>query len=186
MPRKIKFTQDDIINAGIDIVRKYGEDKLSAREISRVLNSSVCPLFTYFDNMQDIKDEVRRKAMNLYNEYIFRCKYEEGKEYRNTGLAYIRFAKDEPNLFKMLCMCNKDNMAHLSGEDLSLEYIIDLICRNTNLDRFKAKSLHTHLWIYVHGLATMVVTNSIDFSKEQLENLLSEEYYAILKIYGVK
>ena len=62
MPPKPKFTKDEIINAAFEIVRTRGEHALTAREVGKYLKTSSSPIFTVFNDMEELKTEVARKA----------------------------------------------------------------------------------------------------------------------------
>ena len=54
MPPKPKFGKAEIINAGLTIAKNEGLDQVTARSIAKTLGSSVCPVFSYFDNMEHL------------------------------------------------------------------------------------------------------------------------------------
>ena len=58
MPPKPKFGKAEIINAGLTIAKNEGLDQVTARSIAKTLGSSVCPVFSYFDNMEHLKNEI--------------------------------------------------------------------------------------------------------------------------------
>ena len=55
MPPKAKFTKEQIISKGLDIVREEGMDNLTARALGNRLGSSACPIFTVFENMEEVQ-----------------------------------------------------------------------------------------------------------------------------------
>ena len=100
MPKQIKYTKEMILSTGIEMIRESGIEIISARNIAKRLNSSSQPLFSYFSNMDDLKNELRKEADKLYSRYI-----EEGlKEnipFKAAGIKFIQFAKmlDKPKIF---------------------------------------------------------------------------------------
>jgi len=100
MPPKIKVTKDEIINNAIEIVRKDGEQSINARTIATQLNCSTQPIFSNFATMDDLRLAVTQKADELYQSYIQReIASEQFPSYKASGMAYIRFAKEEKELF---------------------------------------------------------------------------------------
>ena len=51
MPPKAKFTRDEVIQAGLNIVREHGMGALSARALGAKLGSSARPVFTVFQRL---------------------------------------------------------------------------------------------------------------------------------------
>ena len=70
MPPKAKFTRDNIIQAGLNIIRENGMEALSARALGTKLGSSARPIFTIFQSMEEVQEEVKKSAKSLYDEYV--------------------------------------------------------------------------------------------------------------------
>lgn len=107
MPPKAKFTRDQIIQAGLDIVRKNGMEALSARALGTELGSSARPIFTVFQNMEEVQDEVVKSAKLLYAGYV-RKGLEQDLAFKGVGTQYILFAMQEPKLFQLLFMSEQE------------------------------------------------------------------------------
>ena len=54
MPPKAKFTQEEIIEAALNIVRTNGYEALTSRALGTYLSSSARPIFTVFKNMEEV------------------------------------------------------------------------------------------------------------------------------------
>ena len=96
------------------------------------------------------------------------------------GMAYIQFAREERELFKILYMRNR------KGENLSLEKdkennkpIIDVICKNTGLSEDEAYLLHVEMWIFVHGIGTMLATSYLEWDDEFISKTLTDAYLGL-------
>ena len=103
MPPKVKVSKEDIINAAVDIVRNNGAQAINARTIASTLNCSTQPVFSNFATMDELRLAVVEKADTLCQEYMQR-EVENGEfpAYKANGMAYIRYAKEEKELFKLL------------------------------------------------------------------------------------
>ena len=103
MPPKVKVTKEDIINAAVNIVRSSGAQAINARTIASVLNCSTQPVFSNFATMDELCLAVVERADILCQEYMQR-EVESGEfpAYKANGMAYIRYAKEEKELFKLL------------------------------------------------------------------------------------
>ena len=58
MPPKAKFSREEIIDAAINIVREDGFDALTSRALGTKLGSSARPIFTVFQNMEEVQQVV--------------------------------------------------------------------------------------------------------------------------------
>ena len=70
MPPKAKFTREEIIQAALQIVRSQGFSALTARALGEQLGSSPRPIFTIFENMEEVQQAVIAAAKSVYKEYI--------------------------------------------------------------------------------------------------------------------
>ena len=65
MPPKPKFTREEIVTTCLALIRERGESALTAREIGKRLGASSSPIFTVFEDMDDLKTAVRAEATGL-------------------------------------------------------------------------------------------------------------------------
>ncbi len=186
MPPKAKVTKEDIINAAVDIVRKSGAQAINARAVASVLNCSTQPVFSNFDTMDELRLAVLKKADVLCQEYM-RREEESGKfpVYKANGMAYIRFAKEEKELFKLLYMRDRSGESGQEGSKLTDE-MESIVHNNTGLSCAQVKLFHLEMWAYVHGIATMFATNFFDLEWELVSKMLTDSYQGLRKQYGVE
>ncbi len=107
MPPKAKFTREEIVSAAFEMVRADGIECLTARALGEKLGSSARPIFTVFGGMEEIRREVIAAATALYDGYVAKGLAEK-LAFKGVGTAYIRFAAEEPKLFNLLFMKEKD------------------------------------------------------------------------------
>ncbi|MBP3348931.1 MAG: TetR/AcrR family transcriptional regulator [Clostridia bacterium] len=180
MPPKIKYTRDEIISAACELVRQGGIEKATARAVAKALDSSPKVIFGAFDGMDDLKDGVIAMAGELYGEYV-RNEMATNRfpPYKSMGMAYIRFAAEEKELFKLLFM--RDRMGDFAPKhEGELEPVIDVIMNATGLDEETARLFHLELWITVHGIASMVATGYMEFDWELISRVLTDSYQGAL------
>lgn len=184
MPPTKKFQREHIIDVAYKVAEKEGMSAINARRIAKELGSSVQPIFHNFANMEELIKEVYDKIYAKYIEYM-KVGLNEEKAYKKSGLAYIKFAKDYPEFFKIIFMQRTD----LNAEDFILaddkgDNIIKLGQTLTNLPYEEQKRFHVKVWIFTHGLACLVATNTIKISEEEISDLLEKTVREILiRIY---
>ena len=173
MPPIRKFSKDDIIDVAYEIVKKEGIKSLNARKIASELNSSVQPLFHNFANMEELKNSVIAKIYNTYQEYMRNGALED-KAYKGMGIAYIKFAKEYPNFFKVLFMSeSKLSPTSFIQNDDTGNNVIKNGQIFSGLSIEEQQKFHLKVWIFTHGIATMVVSKTVDFSHDEIEELLA-------------
>lgn len=176
MPPRFKFTKEEIVQAALDITRESGLSALTARALAARLGCSVKPVFGAFKNMEEVQKEVMVAATRMYEDYL-KTDMAKGQypPYKASGMAYIRFAKEEPHLFKLLFMRDR------SGEKIEenreeIRPLIDLIKANLGISEDDAYLFHLEMWIYVHGIATMAATSYLDWGDEFVSSVLTDAY----------
>lgn len=183
MPPKAKFTRNEIIKAAIGIVRKEGVSALTARVLGAELGSSARPIFTLFQNMEEVQQSVITAAKELYAEYVERGLSEE-LPFKGVGTQYILFSIKEPKLFQLLFMTEHENIPDLSGVlpliDDNYEKILLSIQKGYGLNEKSAEKLYRHLWIYTHGIATLCATRMCRFTKEEIGEMMTEVFSGLL------
>lgn len=187
MPPKARFTKDEIIEAALDIVRTDGFQALTARALGTKLGSSARPIFTVFQSMEEVQQEVIKAARERYNLYVkqaFSQSQASENTFKRVGAQYILFAVTEPKLFQLLFMKEQENRPDVTGVlpliDENYERILDAIHQNYGLDTESAKKLYQHLWIYSHGIATLCATGMCRFTGEEISEMMTEVCSSIL------
>lgn len=181
MPPKGKFTREEIVDAALQITRERGLSAVTARGLGARLGVSAKPIFGLFRNMEEVQGEVMKAAYALYRRYL-REDMESGRypPYKASGMAYIRFAREEKELFRLLFM--RDRSRELPEQDPEeWEQLIALIQKNTGISRESAVLLHLEMWFYVHGIAAMLATSYSDWDEALISRALSDGYLGILE-----
>lgn len=178
MPPKLKITKKDIIETALDLIRKNGQESINARSIAGALGCSTQPIFSNFSSMEELESEVLSLAYQRYIGFIEQ-ELKSGKypKYKSFGMAYIRFAKEERELFKLLFMCDR------TGKDLTptpdFESSVEMIMQSNKISREKANLLHMEMWACVHGIGTMLATSFLELDWELISSMLTDVYQGL-------
>lgn len=182
MPPKVKVTKNSIIDTTINLIRKEGEIAINARRIAKELNCSTQPIFSNFENMDVLLQNVRGEIKKIYESYL-KEDMASGKypPYKASGMAYIRFAREEKELFKILFMCDRKN--EFIDDRESIKDILKIIENNLGINEEEALYFHLEMWIYVHGIATMIATSYLNFEENFISKLVTDAYVGIKHRY---
>ena len=186
MPPKVNTAKTDIVNTAVEIVRQNGADALNARAIAARLGCSTQPIFSNFTNMDELRLAVVEKADALCQDYIHReIESERYPVYKATGMAYIRFAKEEKELFRLLYM--RDRSGETAPSELAFtEEIESMVRQTTGLDLESAKLFHMEMWACVHGIATMFATGFVDLPWELVSKMQTDLFQGLRKQYEME
>ena len=178
MPPKVKITKEDIIKTAIELVRREGTGALNARAIADALSCSTQPIFSNFETMDELQKAMVAAAYGRYLDLIQNeIKSEKYPPYKAFGMAYIRFAQEEKELFKLLFMRDR------TGEDLSpspdFEESVQMIMQANGLPRETAMLMHLEMWSCVHGIGTMLATDFLTLDESLVSDMLSDVYQGV-------
>lgn len=179
MAPRVKVTKDDIINTAIDLIRNNGDGAINARAIANALNCSTQPIFSNFDSMEDLEQEVIVGIYNIYATFLKNeAESQKYPQYKAYGMAYIRFAKEEKELFKILFMRDRTNEE--ASVSIDFEESVQMIMKSTGLSYEKAQLMHFEMWTCVHGIATMIATSFFALEWDVISQMTSDVYHGVL------
>lgn len=183
MAPKVKITKEDILNASLIIVREQGIDAINARAIAKSLKCSTQPVFSNYATMEDLKNDIINLAQDIYIKYSEEViKNEDIPKYKASGLAYIRFAKDESELFKLLFMRDKYGQ-ETEFDNILSDKAVSMVSKNMKMSKDKLFMFHIQMWVFVHGIATMIATSYLKWDDEMISKMMSDEYLAVKSYY---
>ena len=92
-------------------------------------------------------------------------------------MAYIRFAKQEKELFKMLFMRDRSGEPLIETQDFSES--VQMIMQANCVSKQTAELMHLEIWTCVHGIATMLATSFLNLEWELISNILTDVYQGL-------
>ena len=184
MPPKVKFQKDEIVRAALTITCAQGIDAVTSREVARELGVSTRPIFTWYDGMDQLKRDVYELAKEEYRDYIRRG-LSGPIPFLGVGQQYIRFAKEKPELYKLLFLTPPGETVGGAMEALRLsqELARESIMRIYRMDEATADKYFRDLWLVVFSLATLIVTDGCPYTDAEMNAILTEVSLSVCKAY---
>ncbi len=185
MPPKAKFTREEIIEVALDLAAEKGIKALTARELGSALGTSSRPIFTAFQNMEEVLQEVRTAAVARFSAYAKKAE-QFTPVFKQVGLQMIMFAYEQPKLYRLLFISEKpeaqtfDDIYNNLGEIAPL--CVEVIQRDYDLSYDSAMLLFKQIWIYTYGVGTLIATGMCSFTMEEIQDMLSREFVAMLML----
>lgn len=183
MPPRPKFKKEEIVAAAMEIVSEKGIESLTAQELRNVLKCSASPIFTVFDTMKAIQDEVRVAAMERFEQYEV-ASVKDIPIFKQFGMRMVMFGAREPKLYQLLFMQEHGNT--VTFDDVfgelgdTAKRCIDAIEKDYKLTEEQAKLLFENVWIYTFGIGALCATRVCRFSEEELSQMLTTEFQAMM------
>lgn len=188
MPKNISISKDSILNTALEIVREKGIDAVSNREIAKKLNCSIRPIYYQFKNSEELMCELNKLMIKYFYDFLTNNMNDEMPKYKQTGINYIKFAKEEKNIFKVLFM-SKTNLSineFIDVADGNFNEVEKYINMSTSLVGKDLKSFHVMMWLFTHGIATLIASGAVNLTDEEISNLLSSEFKALMLLGAEK
>ena len=183
MPRKQSVTKDMLIDAAFELVREKGMEELSARHLAERAGCSTQPIFRIYKNMGELENDLFLRCADYFSGYFELDSNFSVIPFVNFGMTYISFAKNEPNIFRLLFLM--ENHVNKSSYDLinggSKNYVINELKRIKGIDPGDVESVFMKVWLIIHGTACMMIRNEFDITEKDTVNLLEDMFG---KIYG--
>ena len=173
MPPKFKFTKDEIIETGFRIVRQFGWDGFTARSIADELGSSSRPIYSFFSSLEQLEEEIIKKAVSLLHEYMIHQR--TGDPWIDHGIGYVTFAHKEKKLFTGL-----NDEKHIQIFKKYGDLIWDTVTNSLSgyapfqgLSSEQIKQVQVTRWLYAHGLAFQVSNPTLEiWDDDKIEEML--------------
>lgn len=172
MPPKPKFTPEEVVEAAFGIARKNGAEGVTVSSLKEALGVSASPIFTLFRSVEEIRDEVRKKAFQSLKTAL---SVADGAEsaFLKRAVALVRFAREEPALFRLLFLSENQ-----PWEKQALDFPDDLsqIRQTYSVTEKEARRLFERLWVTALGFSVFLVSGSRSFSEKEVTALLDEVF----------
>ncbi len=185
MPPKAKYTREEIIQKAFEIARRKGIDAVVARELGKELGTSSSPIFTAFENMEEVQKEVRKAAMREFESYV-KDALNYTPAFKYVGMKMIEFAMKEPKLFQLLYMREHDGSQTYAmlidelGDTVAV--CIDIMQQDYALSRQEAELLFHQVWLHTFGICVLVAGKVCRLSPEEISKMLSVEFQGTLML----
>lgn len=177
MPPKAKFTKEQITKAALGVVSEKGAQALTAKELGAALGTSTTPIFTIWNSMDELREEIRKLAKQKYRQYMADI-FDYSPSFKEFGMRCVSFAAEEPNLFRLLFLTKGEE--HIPYVRFKQEFegiftsLIEEIKNQFELSESDAEDLLSQMIIFANGIAAYVITDSSSFSKEVVSRHLSK------------
>ncbi|MCI5530943.1 MAG: TetR/AcrR family transcriptional regulator [Blautia sp.] len=177
MPPKPKYTKEEIVNAAYEVTREKGIDAVVAREVGKRLNTSASPIFTVWNSMEELREEVWKLAKQKYQEYMADI-FDYTPAFKEFGMRWVSFAAEEPNLYRLLFLSQRNEHSPYLRFKLEFESIIaplvEEIRKIFGLSEKDAEDLLNQMIIFANGIAAFVITDADSFFPEAVSHDLSQ------------
>ena len=178
MPPSVRFSREAVLNAAYQLIRREGPSALNARAVAKELGGSTQPIFRLFSGMEELKQAVTELALTTWKECLRKRLHTSASPYLAVGMSFLLFARDGPELFKLLFM--RDRVSDGSCTDYNVNWGIPPIEDSVKVDVETARKLYERNWLFCYGLAVSIATKYIPCMNEcTMRQLLVESLQGV-------
>ena len=182
MPPKEKISKVRVTDTAFAMTREYGFKEVTARKLAEKLGCSTQPIFRVYENMDELREELFYQSAAFFGEYILSKKSKTRPLYITMALAYIDLAQSEKNLFELIA----------SVDDFGTETIRQILQKDEwaakiaslpgteGLSEADLRDFFMMYWMFVHGLASLLVGKRVVLTDKEIKTLLEKAYMGFL------
>lgn len=186
MPPKAKISKEMILNTVLDITKDTGFETVNARSIASKLQCSTRPIFTCYENMDELKTEFLDFAYEYYEQYVTNYKNSvRVSPYLILPLSYIEFAQKETHLFKLLFVNDMDlEMTEAKDfyKEIDNEKKAKLFSESIGIEFEQSKTIFLDLFFYTHGIAVLAATKKFTLDRDEAEKMMTNVLTAFVRL----
>lgn len=116
-PRNTVFSKEEIVEAAFELVRKQGWKGFSVQAVAKAIGSSTMPIYSHFQNVRELEDDVVWKALELLKECMLVVR--TGDKWIDHAINWVRFAQEEKHLHRIFWDGRNVEHGIACGEDIN-------------------------------------------------------------------
>ena len=166
-----------IINAAVEVAKQSGYEKINARTVSEQLHCSTQPVMYHFSTIDAMKRAAYARVDQMHTEYLMTVSSQDDP-ILGIGLNYIRFAVEEPQLFRFLFQSGYAQGNSLL-EMIDSEELIPVLAamqEGSGLSMEKTRQVFLTVAMFAHGYASIIANNSLEFDETLVAKHLEQAW----------
>ncbi len=181
MPKQ-RITKEMVVDAAFEIARNSGIEQVMVKNIAEKIGCSVQPIYSYCRNMEGLRKDVDEQVRRFVHEYIT-THIDHKNIFSSIGQAYVQLAKEEPHLFKIFTLQQREGIASLNDlyQMEASPHIAQHIATDLNISIPQAKQLHLNMLIYTIGISTIFTVTTPGISTDEIFTQQEIAYQAFLR-----
>lgn len=188
MPPTARVTKQMIEDAAFALVREEGHEALSARNVSKRLGCSTQPVLYHFRSIDEVRTAVYQKADAFHTSYLMSTPAAHEDQILAIGLAYVRFAFEEPRLFRFLFQSNQFGGMDVGSllDDPELAPMIGMLGQAVGCGQPQAREIFLTLFSAVHGIASLLANNAMEYDEAKVARMLTSLFEGVVATWAAR
>lgn len=164
-----------LLRAGLALISTRETDELSLREVAREVGVSANSVYRHFPDKQALMSALAEEGLSRLGAAQKAAAEASGggpSGFAATGKAYVKFAIENPALFRMIFANAGYRGNGLDGPNQPAQQLRANAAAVT-ADSAEAHALALRAWSLVHGLAMLILDGQLEFSEALLDQVLA-------------
>ena len=171
-----------IVDTALNLLGRHGLERVTMRRVAERLGIGAMTLYTYVNGQHGLHQQMTRRGFEMLRDA---CQHAStlgtSLKWRGGARAYIQFAADHPNLYKL--MFDVQPNSHSDDDILrgGFQPLIDRVLwqmadnglSGDELDR-RAHEAAARFWFALHGLTSLLIAGRTDFLERDIDDLLDD------------
>ena len=177
VPPKTRITKDMIIDAAMDVAKRRGYENINARTVSERLQCSTQPVMYHFSTIDAMKRAAYALVDHLHSEKLMMIPPGQDPAL-GIGLNYIRFAVEEPQLFRFLFQsgyAEENNFLEMVDSE-ELIPVLTAMQEGAGLSMQKTRNVFITVALFAHGYASIIANNHLEFDEKLIAQHLERTW----------
>lgn len=163
--------REEILAAALRLFAQHGMAHVTTRAIARAVGISQPSLYAHFASASEIGDELCRRGFErLQERFAEVANASAGPRHRlmALGRAYVDFALDNPDLYRIAFMLEDPDCTELDLDDPAMSTGLNafgglraLIAELRGIDDAETDALAQSIWASVHGLVALLLARPL-------------------------
>lgn len=165
--------RDALLVSALEILEIDGLEAMSLRAVARAAGVSQAAPYHHFKDKRAIMAAVATTGHTKLADMVREYRDRGGKGYASLirmGGGYVAFAKDNPNLFRLMFGPELTDYTEdlqyqdstMVGRNMIADRLAELMDVDAEAGKDEIESSGLTSWCFVHGLATLIVDNKIE------------------------
>ena len=157
-------------------------ERVLVKYIAARLGCSVQPIYSCFRNMGELRRAVELRTADYMADWLS-ARLDPSSLFQSTGRAYVQFAQEEPELFKLFALRRREGVSSLEElrQKEASPKVAQAIAAQLGLSMEQARRLHLDMLIYTVGLGTIFSVTMPGIPAQEVFARQERAYQAFLK-----
>lgn len=187
MPPKAALTKEKALSAAFELVRKQGFEAISARNVAQMLKCSTQPIYSLYNNIEELKTSVYDKAVEFALNSMLEYQSNDNSPALNITIGFLYFAQNEKQLFRAVYLSGyrkyNPHKDQFFTEELTTRYM-RYSRRLHDVPEDQLKRIFLKLTIYLIGIGTLLNSHTLELDIGEGIEMIREMYEMLLQKEG--